>query len=111
MVTIKEDWVEFRFYRPLATRVTISGDFNGWQHDELTMLPDKEGYWHTRMKLPAGEYRFRYCADGNWFTDFAAFGVEPGQFGLDSVVRVVTSLPKLYLDPSQPAKPSVAAVA
>ena len=40
------------------------------------------------MKLPAGEFRFRYCADGEWFADYAAFGVEPGRFGLDSIVRV-----------------------
>ena len=40
------------------------------------------------MKLPPGEFRFRYCADGVWYTDYAAFGVEPGQFGMDSVVYV-----------------------
>jgi len=40
------------------------------------------------MRLPAGEFKFRYCADGEWFADYAAFGVEPGRFGLDSVVRV-----------------------
>ena len=40
------------------------------------------------INLPPGSYRFRYWADGQWFCDYAAFGVEPGPFGLDSVVRI-----------------------
>jgi len=88
MVTLKDDLVEFRFFRPQATRVHLAGDFNEWRESELPMQPAGEGYWIARMKLPAGEFKFRYCADGEWFTDYAAFGVEPGRFGLDSVVRV-----------------------
>ena len=52
------------------------------------MRPAAGGYWLARLRLPAGEFKFRYCADDVWFTDYAAFGVEPGRFGLDSVVRV-----------------------
>jgi len=52
------------------------------------MVRSRDGYWTARMKLPPGEFRFRYCADGEWFADYAAFGVEPGRFGMDSVVRV-----------------------
>jgi len=88
MVNITEKWVEFNFYRPDATHVHLAGDFNNWQDGQLPMARKDGGYWHARVKLPAGEYRFRYCADGVWYTDFAAFGVEPGRFGLDSVVRV-----------------------
>jgi hypothetical protein len=58
------------------------------------MVRGAHGYWIARMRLPAGEFKFRYCADGEWFTDFAAFGVEPGRFGLDSILRVpLTSRP------------------
>ena len=88
MVTINEEWVEFSFFRPQAERVFVAGDFNQWREDELHMARTVKGYWLARMRLPAGEFKFRYCADGEWFTDFAAFGVEPGEFGLDSVVRV-----------------------
>ena len=92
MVTMNDGWVEFSFFRPQAQRVFIAGDFNHWRKDELHMAQTAEGYWLARMQLPAGEFKFRYCADGEWFTDFAAFGVEPGVFGMDSVVRV-TQLP------------------
>lgn len=88
MVTLKDNLVEFLFYRPQAAQVHLAGDFNNWRDGELPMQPAGEGYWVARMKLPTGEFKFRYCADGEWFTDYAAFGVEPGRFGLDSIVRV-----------------------
>jgi len=89
MVTVDEQWVEFSFYRPRAGQVHLAGDFNAWREGELPMFRTPDGYWVARVRLPAGEFRFRYCADGEWFTDYAAFGVIPGRFGLDSIVRVV----------------------
>lgn len=88
MVTIENGWVEFSFYRPQAKQVNLAGDFNHWRDSELPMTRLDGGYWSAKMQLPAGEFKFRYCADGVWFTDFAAFGVEPGRFGMDSIVRV-----------------------
>lgn len=88
MVTVKHDWVEFSFYRPAAKSVHLAGEFNEWRTNELSMARAEGGYWTAKMKLPAGEFRFRYCADGEWYADYAAFGVEPGKFGMDSVVRV-----------------------
>jgi 1,4-alpha-glucan branching enzyme len=95
MVTIKDDWVEFSFYRPQAQQVHLAGDFNCWRSSELPMVRTEKGYWTAKMRLPAGEFKFRYCADGEWYTDYAAFGVEPGQFGLDSIVRVIQQSLKL----------------
>ncbi len=88
MVTVDRDWVEFRFYRPQASSVYLVGDFNHWRENELAMVRSAGGYWRALIRLPEGEYRFRYCADGEWFTDYGAFGIEPGQFGYDSVIRV-----------------------
>jgi 1,4-alpha-glucan branching enzyme len=88
MVTVNEQWVEFSFYRPGAKRVHLTGDFNNWREGELPMFRVADGYWVARVRLPVGEFRFRYCADGQWYTDYAAFGVAPGRFGLDSIVRV-----------------------
>ena len=62
------------------------------------------------MKLPAGEFRFRYCADGMWFADYAAFGVEPGRFGLDSIVLVPQAqTPVPVLQPAAGAAETAAA--
>lgn len=89
MVDIKGNLAEFTFYRPHANCVFLAGDFNDWRESELPMARGEDGYWSAKMRLPAGEFKFRYCADGAWYTDYAAFGVEPGTFGLDSIVRVV----------------------
>jgi 1,4-alpha-glucan branching enzyme len=91
MVTLTNDSVVFQFYRPDAQQVFVAGDFNGWRLNEVVMARNVKGYWEARVHLPAGEFRFRYCADGRWFTDYAAFGVEYGPHGLDSVVRVPVS--------------------
>ena len=88
MVTVTGQWVEFSFFRPQAGKVHVAGEFNEWRQGEIPMSRGGDGYWAARVKLPVGEFRFRYCADGEWYTDCAAFGVEPSEFGLDSVVRV-----------------------
>ncbi|MDP7637230.1 MAG: hypothetical protein QF577_06755 [Phycisphaerae bacterium] len=88
MVSVRGDWVEFRFCRPDAQKVFLAGDFNKWRDGELPMARTVGGDWIATMRLPAGEFRFRYCADGVWFADYAAFGVQPGRFGIDSIVRV-----------------------
>jgi 1,4-alpha-glucan branching enzyme len=88
MVHGSDGRVEFSFYRPQAHTVYLAGDFNHWRPSELLMSRQEDGYWKAWLELPPGSYRFRYCADGQWYTDFAAFGVEPGKYGFDSVVRV-----------------------
>jgi len=88
MVTVENGWINFAFFRPGAQRVSVAGDFNGWKTDDVEMKPVGDGNWGCRMSLPAGEYRFRYCADGEWFADYAACGLEPGSFGMDSLLVV-----------------------
>jgi hypothetical protein len=61
-------------------------------------------------KRAAGEFRFRYCADGEWYADYAAFGVEPGRFGMDSIVRVPTA-PAVQLTLAKPSKAAGSAAA
>ena len=91
MVTVTDRHVEFTFFRRRADRVEIVGDFNDWRPGELPMQPMGDGHWRAVLLLPAGVFRFRYLADGEPFTDYAAFGLEPSEqdrTGLDSVVRV-----------------------
>jgi len=88
MVQINQGIAEFSFYCPTAGRVSLVGDFNSWLPDELTMRRDADGYWRARLMLRPGVYTFRYCADGRWYTDYAAFGAEPGPYGHNSVLRV-----------------------
>ena len=104
MVTTNGNRAEFSFFRPGAKAVHLVGDFNDWCSGELPMVRSEEGYWYAELHLPAGEFKFRYCADGEWFTDYAAFGLEPGQFGLDSVVRVESRPLRVAQAPTPPAR-------
>jgi 1,4-alpha-glucan branching enzyme len=88
MVTVIGSYAQFRFFRPQASRVYLAGDFNGWKAGDLQMVHSDDGNWIAVMRLPAGNYKFRYWADGQWFCDYAAFGVEPGPYGMDSIVHV-----------------------
>ena len=88
MVSIAGDWAEFRFYRPKARHVYLIGDFNGWKIGELPMSRETQGYWTAGLKLTPGIHKFRYYADGQWFCDYAAYGIEYGPFGPDGVLRV-----------------------
>ena len=80
--------VEFRFFRADAKAVAVAGDFTRWAEKAVAMKPEGNGWWVARMKLDAGEYRFRYVADGQWFTDFASHGVELKRQVWNSVLLV-----------------------
>jgi 1,4-alpha-glucan branching enzyme len=89
MVGVTGNDAEFCFFRPAARQVHLVGDFNGWREGQALMRRGPDGYWRARLRLPRGRFLFRYRADGAWYTDFAAFGLEPGPFGWNSVVEVV----------------------
>jgi 1,4-alpha-glucan branching enzyme len=88
MVTVLGNVAEFRFYHPLARQVFLVGDFNGWRQGELAMTREASGYWRATMCLPTGDFRFRYCADGDWYADYAAFGLDVAPHGHNSVIRI-----------------------
>jgi 1,4-alpha-glucan branching enzyme len=90
MTSIRADGaVEFRFFRPGAASVGVAGEFNEWCGEALQMCQTADGWWTAAARLPSGEYRFRYIADGRWFTDFASHGVEAVEkVGWNSVLVV-----------------------
>ncbi|NLX23914.1 MAG: hypothetical protein GXY55_19855 [Phycisphaerae bacterium] len=89
MVTKKQGGrVEFRFCRPNARRVFLAGDFNGWNPSVTPMTRTASGEWVHELELGEGVYQFKYLADDAWFLDYAAFGIEQGPFGWNSVIVV-----------------------
>lgn len=76
----------FRFLHPFARQVCVVGDFNHWRIGAFPMVPGADGWWTASSSLSPGRHEFRYWADGEWFTDFAAFGVEPRETGFVSVL-------------------------
>ena len=89
MVTLQGgNRAEFRFYRPQARQVFVVGDINGWNRTLTPMTRADSGEWTHITNLPQGVYQFKYLADGEWFLDYAAFGLEKGPFGWNSVLVV-----------------------
>jgi len=84
----KDGRVEFKFFRPQVRQVAVVGDFNGWRRDALHMQPDGDGWWRAEFQLQGGDYRFRYLADGTWYTDYASNGIETDSFGCNSLLYV-----------------------
>jgi 1,4-alpha-glucan branching enzyme len=66
----------------------LAGDFNGWNPQSTPMTREPGGWWSCRLQLNPGTYQFRYLGDGEWFTDYAAFGLERTPFGWNSVITV-----------------------
>jgi len=88
MVTQLPDGVlEFRFFRPCAQHISLVGDFNKWQKS-FQMTRETDGWWTCRLRLAPGIYQFKYSVDGEWFIDYAAFGLIHGPYGLNSVAKV-----------------------
>ena len=81
--------VEFRVRtRNGYERVSVVGDFNGWEPAADRMDPDGDAF-HARLHLrPGAAYRFRHLLDGvHWENDWDADGYVANAFGgQDSVI-------------------------
>jgi hypothetical protein len=51
-----------------AKEVFLSGEFNAWQHKELSMYRTQNG-WTMPYVLRPGNYEYKYIVDGNWMSD------------------------------------------
>ncbi len=53
----------FVIFEPAASRVEVTGSFNGWQRVDMEQI-GTTGYWELNLQLPVGEHRFSYILDG-----------------------------------------------
>jgi len=52
-----------------AQRVTLAGDFNGWDTESLK-LKKQNGLWVLKLPLSPGRYQYVFVIDGkNWLAD------------------------------------------
>jgi 1,4-alpha-glucan branching enzyme len=76
-----------------AQKVFLVGDFNDWDKTGHPMKKTKNN-WKAEIKLPSGEYKFKYLADGNWINDPSAHKYIPNVYGGEDSVVVVTGMAK-----------------
>jgi 1,4-alpha-glucan branching enzyme len=74
-----------------ANKVTVVGDFNGWDRESTPMKRLKNGDFTVTMELEKGrDYHFRYLIDGQrWENDWNADRYEPNPHGSDDSVVAV----------------------
>lgn len=53
---------------PNARKVVVSGNFNGWNKEELAMDKTRGG-WQLPYVLAPGNYEYKFIVDGEWIID------------------------------------------
>jgi hypothetical protein len=82
--------VSFVLPEPNANRVSLSGEFNGWQPDTTPMKRNANGRWETSLSLVPGRYQYKFVVDGQWIPDpLAEENVLNPHGTLNSVIEVV----------------------
>ncbi len=72
-----------------AKQVYLAGDFNDWAPDKRRMRKMGDGTFRARLRLPPGEYEYKFVVDGEWLNDPEAEAQRPNGFGdVNSVVSV-----------------------
>lgn len=82
--------VRFVFVAPYATRVSLVGDFNGWNASTMPMRRSADGHaWLLEVPLPPGRHVYAFVVDGDVTADPAAPRAGD-DFGVPSSVILVT---------------------
>jgi 1,4-alpha-glucan branching enzyme len=82
--------VRFNLYAPEAETVSLAGDFNNWDADNLPMKRDNKGTWEVSFALPPGRYEYRFWVDEVWQDDPDAKERVENPFGSQNCVRMVS---------------------
>jgi 1,4-alpha-glucan branching enzyme len=70
-------------------RVQVVGSFNDWEPAYGKMIRQKDGSYRKRVQLTAGQHRYKFLVDDQWFDDPQAEQVIPNPFGSqDALVTI-----------------------
>jgi hypothetical protein len=81
--------VHFEIAAPQARRVSLVGDFDGWNPSALPMRRGANGAWIIDVRIPPGRHAFAFSVDGRLTIDPAAALAADDNFGVPSSVVVV----------------------
>ena len=87
----KEHVVSFVFPAPAARRVSLAGDFNNWDLEDMPMYKGSNGVWYLSVLLTPGTHEYRFFADGVWRDDPAAEQKIANVMGSENCVKRVGS--------------------
>jgi len=81
----------FLFAHQGAQRVTVAGDFNGWDTDANQLVDvNRDGIFVATLRLERGSYAYMFVVDGEeWVPDPNATNYRPDGFGnRNAVIRI-----------------------
>lgn len=83
--------VQLVFRDPRATRVSVVGDFTGWDATKAVMTRDSgSGLWTATVSLPAGRHVYAFLVDDSiWVRDPRAPAAPDADFGRPGSVLLV----------------------
>ena len=61
--------VRFEYRDRTARYVSVAGEFNGWNAVNQQLSLEKVGLWSAELRIPAGEYAYKFVVDGKWLLD------------------------------------------
>jgi Glycogen recognition site of AMP-activated protein kinase len=83
--------VRFSLAAPQARRVSLVGDFNGWD-PSATALQQQDGTWTVVIPVPPGRHQYGFVVDGStWIADPDAARSADTDFGTPNSVVYVGS--------------------
>jgi hypothetical protein len=83
--------VRFVFVAPYASRVSLVGDFNGWNPSAMPMRRSADGRaWLLDVPLPPGRHVYAFVVDGDLAPDPSAPRAGDEDFGVPSSVVLVS---------------------
>jgi hypothetical protein len=82
--------VHFRFTAPSAARVSLAGDFNGWNPDAHPLRRSNDAdTWELDVQLPPGRYAYAFVVDGKLARDPGAPQAAEDDFGTPHSILLV----------------------
>ena len=84
--------VQFMLTAPAASRVALTGDFNGWDPRQIEMTRDsRDGRWAVTLALAPGRPSYAYVVDDTqWVRDPLGTAAEPNDLAPPRSVITVT---------------------
>jgi len=87
---VSDTVVKFVFHAPKASKVSLVGDFNGWDGDKTQMVrAGNSGMWTVTLPLTAGRHLYAFLVDGTWHADPTEPVAGEDGFGHANSVRIV----------------------
>jgi 1,4-alpha-glucan branching enzyme len=83
--------VPFSFAAPRARQVSLAGDFNNWNPEDMPMYKSSNGVWYLSVSLTPGCHEYRFIADGVWQDDPTTGQRIVNTMGSENCVKTVSA--------------------